>query len=189
MAKRFGNFVWGFVLIAVGALILLDNLEVLEFWESLGMLWPVILIILGLWIIYKKSGGEPTRVGMSLKQKNLSQGFGDLIIDAKDMDPDGLNLHSGFGDVEVNLTKATFEEKEHVINVNSGFGDVRVMLPQDVPVSGSGKSFAGKIDILGRTADGLGNSLEHKDENYDTSTKKVRINAKLGFGDIRIFRV
>jgi len=189
MAKRFGNFLWGFVLIIVGGLILLDNLEILEFWESLGMLWPVILIIVGLWIIYKRSEGEPSRVGISPKQKKLSQGFGDLIIDAKDMDPDGLNLSSGFGDVEVNLTKARLEEKEHVINISSGFGDVRVMLPQDVPVSAWGKSLAGKIDILGRRADGLGNNLAHKDENYDTSTKKVRINAKLGFGDIRVFRI
>ncbi len=189
MAKRFGNFLWGLVLIIIGGLILLDNLEILEFWQALGMIWPVILIIVGLWIIYKKSRGEPAGVGISPKQKNMSQGFGDLIIDAKDMDPDGLNLSSGFGDVEVNLTRARFEDKEHNINISSGFGDVRVMLPQDVPVGASGKSFAGKIDILGRTADGLGNNLEYKDENYDTSAKKVNIKAKLAFGDIRIFRV
>jgi predicted membrane protein len=189
MAKRFGNFLWGLVLIIVGALILFDNLEILEFWEALNKIWPILLIILGLWIIYKKFGSTATIVGMPPKQKNMNQGFGDLIVDAKDIDPDGLNLSSGFGDVEVNLTRARFEDKEHVVNVNSGFGDLRVMLPKYIPASAFGKSFAGKIDILGRTADGLGNSLEYKDENYDSSTRKVKINAKLGFGDIRIFRV
>lgn len=189
MRKGFGTFMWGAILIIVGLLILFNNLEILDFWAAIGMIWPIILIILGIWIIYKKSEGVQTKIGITPKQKNLSQGFGDLIIDAKDMDPDGLNLSSGFGDVEVNLTRARFEEKEHLINISSGFGDVRVMLPQDVPVSASGKSFAGKIDILGRSADGLGNNLSHKDENYDTSTKKVRIHAKLAFGDIRIFRI
>lgn len=189
MRKRFGTFLWGAILIIIGILILFDNLEILKFWAAMGNLWPIILIIVGIWIIYKKSEGVSTKVGITPQQKNLSQGFGDLIIDSKDMDPDGLNLSSGFGDVEVNLTKARFEDKEHSININSGFGDVRIMLPQDMPVSAWGRSFAGKIDILGRSADGLGNSLEHKDENYDTSTKKVKISAKLGFGDIRIFRV
>jgi len=189
MRKGFGTFLWGAILIIVGILILFDNLEILSFWEAMGMIWPIILIILGIWIIYKKSAGAPTTVGISPKQKNMNQGFGDLIIDAKDMDPDGLNLSSGFGDAEINLTKARFEDKEHGINISSGFGDIRVMLPQDVPVSAFGKSLAGKIDILGRTADGLGNSLTHKDENYDSSARKVKIYAKLGFGDIRIFRI
>lgn len=189
MRRGFGTLVWGAILIILGILILFDNLRIWEFWASIGKLWPILLILVGIWIIYKRSEGVSNKVGISPKQKNLSQGFGDLIIDAGDMDPDGLNLSSGFGDVEVNLTKARFEDKEHHININSGFGDVRVMLPQDVPVSAFGKSFAGKIDILGRTADGLGNSLTHKDENYDASTKKVQINAKLGFGDIRVFRI
>jgi lia operon protein LiaF len=189
MRRGFGTFVWGAILIILGILILFDNLRIFEFWVSLGKLWPFILILVGIWMIYKRSEVTSKRVGVTPKQKNLSQGFGDLIINAKDMDPDGLNLSSGFGDVEVNLTKARFEEKEHHINISSGFGDVRVMLPQDVPVNAFGKSLAGKIDILGRTADGLGNSLTYKDENYDASTKKVQINAKLGFGDIRVFRV
>ncbi len=189
MRKGFGTLVWGAILIIVGILILFDNLHIWEFWGALGKLWPIILILVGVWIIYKRSESVSNKVGISPKQKNLTQGFGDLIIDAKDMDPDGLNLSSGFGDVEVNLTKAHFEEKVHNINISSGFGDVRVMLPQDVPVSAFGKSLAGKIDILGRTADGLGNNLSHKDENYDSSTSKVKIYAKLGFGDIRVFRV
>lgn len=189
MRKGFGTLLWGAILITLGILILFDNLRILEFWDSLGKLWPIILILVGIWIIYQRSEGTTTKDGIIPKQKNLSQGFGDLIIDAKDMDPDGLNLSSGFGDVEVNLTKARFEEKEHNVNISSGFGDVRVMLPQDVPVSATGKSLAGKIDILGRTADGLGNNLSHKDENYDSSTKKVKIFAKLGFGDIKVFRV
>ena len=189
MRKGFGTFLWGVILIMVGVLILFDNLGILGFWTAMGKIWPVILIILGIWLVYRRSGSASSPVGISPKQKNMTQGFGDLIIDAKDMDPDGLNLSSGFGDVEVNLTRARFADKEHNINISSGFGDVRVMLPQDVPVGASGKSFAGKIDILGRTADGLGNNLEYKDENYDTSAKKVNIKAKLGFGDIRIFRV
>lgn len=189
MRRGFGTFVWGAILIILGILILFDNLRIFEFWVSLGRLWPIILILVGIWVIYKRSEGTSTMVGVTPKQKNLSQGFGDLIIDAKDMDPDGLNLSSGFGDVEVNLTKARFEEKEHNINISSGFGDVRVMLPQDVPISATGKSLAGKIDVLGRTADGLGNNLTYKDENYDASTRKVQINAKLGFGDIRVFRI
>lgn len=53
--RRSGLF-WAVVLILVGALLLLGNLGILRFnfWQ---MLWPALLILLGLWVLIGASGG------------------------------------------------------------------------------------------------------------------------------------
>ncbi|KPL02206.1 MAG: hypothetical protein AMJ90_06470 [candidate division Zixibacteria bacterium SM23_73_2] len=184
MGRNFSNIIFGLILVLLGGLILLNNLEALEFWEVFGKIWPVILVIVGLWLIFRRSHPEYAQI-----QEKLKKGFGDIILNPKSIETKGLAVSSGFGDVEINLTKTQFQDKENLVIVNLGFGDIRIMLPQDLPVSAKGNSFAGKVDILGKVADGVGNNLEHEDEGYSSEAKKLKINAKLGFGDIRIFRV
>jgi len=184
MGRNFGSIIFGLILILFGCLILLDNLGTLEFWEVLGKIWPVILVIVGLWIIFQRSHPEHAQI-----QERLKKGFGDIILNPNSIEAKGLAISSGFGDVEINLTKTKFLEKENLVNVNLGFGDIRIMLPQSLPVSAKGNSFAGKVDVLGKIADGVGNNIEYEDQEYASETKKVKIKAKLGFGDIRIFRI
>ncbi len=184
MGRNLGNIIFGLILVLLGGLILLDNLGVLEFWEVLGKIWPIIIVIIGIWIIFQRSHPEYAQI-----QEKLKKGVGDIILNPKSIDPKGLAVSSGFGDVEINLTKTLFQDKENLVNVNLGFGDIRIMLPQSLPVSAKGNSFAGKVDILGKMADGVGNKVEHEDQGYVSETKKLKIATKLGFGDIRIFRV
>jgi lia operon protein LiaF len=53
---------WGIILLAIGALFLLDNLGVdIDIWKIIGDYWPLILVAIGLkniWLYYqeKKSG-------------------------------------------------------------------------------------------------------------------------------------
>lgn len=184
MGKNFGSLIFGLILVLLGGLILLDNLGALEFWKVLGKIWPIILVILGVWLIFQRA--QPDYAHIPAK---LSKGFGNTFLNPKSIDTEGLLVNSGFGDVEVNLTKTDLLDKENLVNINLGFGDIRVMLPDGLPVFAQGNSFAGKIDILGKIANGIGNKVEYEDEGYGSATKKLKISAKLGFGDIRIFRV
>jgi len=45
------KLIWGIVLILIGLLFLLHNLNI-SFWENLFNLWPLILIGWGIWKIY-----------------------------------------------------------------------------------------------------------------------------------------
>ena len=50
--KKSGSLVWGVILIAVGVLFLLDQLDI-NVWNTVWRFWPVILIIWGankLWL-------------------------------------------------------------------------------------------------------------------------------------------
>ncbi len=48
---RRDTLVWGFILIAIGFVFLLDTLNV-EIWDSVARLWPLILIVWGGWKLY-----------------------------------------------------------------------------------------------------------------------------------------
>jgi predicted membrane protein len=187
--KSFWTIAFGILLVLIGFLALLDSLEVIRFWPALGKLWPLILVALGIWLLLRRSYFSSKDVLYIKEGKKYSKAFGDLKIDAKDMDPHGLDAEMGFGDIEVNLVKASFSDRENVVNLGLGFGDIKVWVPSEVKVSASGSSGAGDIDILGKRADGLGKRVEYRDEGYETAQKKLKIVAKLGFGDIRISRV
>ncbi len=187
--KSFWTVVSGILLILIGFLALLDSLELIRFWPTLGKFWPLILVALGVWLLFRRRYFSSSDA-LSIKEgKKYSKAFGNLRIDAKDMDPHGLDAEMGFGDIEVNLTKSDFSDRENVINLALGFGDIRVWVPGEVKVSATGTCGAGDVDILGRHADGIGNRVNYQDEDYETAQKKLKIIAKLGFGDIRISRV
>jgi predicted membrane protein len=187
--KSFWTIAFGILLVLIGFLALLDSLQVIRFWPTLGKLWPLILVAWGIWLLLRRSYFSSNNVLYVKEGKKYSKAFGDLKIDAKDMDPHGLDAEMGFGDIEVNLVKANFSDRENVINLGLGFGDINVWVPTEVKVSAWGSCGAGEIDILGKYADGLGKRVEYQDEGYETAQKKLKIIAKLGFGDIRISRV
>ncbi|GAJ10289.1 unnamed protein product [marine sediment metagenome] len=173
----------------IGFLALLDSLGLISFWSALGKLWPVILIALGVWLLLKRryfSWDERVEIKEGSK---YSKAFGDLKIDSGGTDPHGMDVEMGFGDLDVNLTKASFSDRENVIHLALGFGDIRVWIPSEVKAKISTSCGAGDIDILGRTTDGLGKSSDYQDEGYETAQKRLRIHAKIGFGDIKISRV
>jgi predicted membrane protein len=186
--KSFWTVVFGILLILIGLLALLDSLELIRFWPTLGKLWPLILVALGIWLLFRRSYFSSSDV-LSIKEgKKYSKAFGNLRIDANNIDPHGLDAEMGFGDIEVNLSKANFSDRENVINLGLGFGDIKVWVPGEVKVSATGTCGAGDVDILGKHADGLGKRVDYQDEGYEIAQRKLKIIAKLGFGDIRISR-
>jgi len=48
---RRDSLVWGFILIVLGLVFLLDRLDV-EVWDSVARLWPLLLIVWGGWKLY-----------------------------------------------------------------------------------------------------------------------------------------
>jgi hypothetical protein len=53
MAKKGerNSLVWGIILIALGALIFLSNMDV-SVWDFVARLWPIVIILWGAWKLY-----------------------------------------------------------------------------------------------------------------------------------------
>jgi len=60
--KRKDSLIWGLILVVLGLLFLLDNLNFnIDVWHELANFWPVILILWGAWKLYlglKDAGTE-----------------------------------------------------------------------------------------------------------------------------------
>lgn len=56
MSRSGQSIFWGIILLLFGVLFLLDNLGIMyfNFWGFIGGWWPVILIVLGISIIFKR---------------------------------------------------------------------------------------------------------------------------------------
>jgi hypothetical protein len=49
--RRHDPLAWGLILIVIGLIFFLDNLNI-DVWDSVGKLWPLILIVWGAWKLY-----------------------------------------------------------------------------------------------------------------------------------------
>lgn len=188
MRKNFGTIVFGVILVLIGFLILLDNLEALEFWPALGRLWPLILIFLGIWLIWRKNVSFSVDISSTTGAKKYSQAFGDFKIAPKEITKEGVEISLGFGNAEVNFSQTQLPDGENKAYINVGFGEIKVLVPQGIPVSAKGNSFLGKVELFDKHADGISNVLEHRDDGYEMAPKKLKIIGNVGFGGMRITR-
>ena len=49
--KRRDSLAWGLILIVIGLIFFLDNIDI-DVWDTVGRLWPLILIVWGAWKLY-----------------------------------------------------------------------------------------------------------------------------------------
>ncbi len=172
----------------VGILWVLNNFDVIDFdfGDALALFFPLLLIAIGLLMLLRPR--PHTYGGEGAADKHIFRAFGDVKLSGENLDPNGLEVSTGFGDVELDLSKARFADGENVLYARTAFGDVEVKVPEGVAVSASGGSAFGDIKILGKMEKGIGNQLSASDPNFETQTRRLRVNASTAFGDIVISR-
>ncbi|MGH8003669.1 MAG: cell wall-active antibiotics response protein LiaF [Limisphaerales bacterium] len=186
--RNFWRGFWGLFLLAIGALWILNNFEIIDFdfGDALALFFPLLLIAIGLLLLFRPRPHAFSGGGMA--DKHIFRVFGDVKLSGDNLDPNGLEITTVFGEVEFDLTKARFAEGENVLYTQTAFGDVEVKVPEGVAVSASGGSVFGDIRIFGKTEKGIGNQLSASDPNFETQTKCLRVHASSAFGDIVISR-
>src|SRR5262249_58753156 len=61
--RKHGDRFWGAILTAIGTLLLLRNLNV--FWISFHHVWPIVLVLLGVFLLWRAKGPRPGQPGQS----------------------------------------------------------------------------------------------------------------------------
>ncbi len=186
--RNFWRGFWGLFLLAVGALWILNNFDVIDFdfGDAVALFFPLLLIAIGFLLLFRPRPPAFGQEGMA--DKHIFRAFGDVKLTGENLDPNGLEVSTGFGDVELDLSKARFADGENALYVHTAFGDVEVKVPEGVAVSASGGSAFGDIKILGQSEKGVGNQLSAADPNFETQLKRLRVHAHTAFGDIVISR-
>lgn len=186
------NLLWGIILILIGVLLLLDNMDVMDFGHAVRTYWPVLLIIWGISVLTKKKVHKETVNFSDISAKvegeliHKSSVFGDVELGIVSQNFKGGSVSTVFGDCEVDLSKAVIADGEHWLKLHGVFGSCRVLLPKDAAVSVSSNVVMGDVKVADEKSEGFFPQAHYVSPGYDTAPKKLKIIASQVFGDIRI---
>jgi len=146
-----------------------------------SVFWPLVFIFLGVWFLWRTLVVQPgeERRGRLLGDVRLGRkGPWDLTKD--------LDIQSGIGSVKIDLAQAQIPDGEHRVRAEAWAGDVDVWVPPDLAYSATGRVVVGSLRMLDRRDDGVMLERTVTSANYDVAAKRVRIEASLIVGDVRI---
>lgn len=177
--KRFG----GYVMILIGGVFILNDISDIHI--NTKFLWPVLIILLGISIIYKNITGKSKKKASTVfldDETEISDEdflesnavFGGLNKSIMSKDFKGAKVNSYFGGTELNLTKADIV-KTAVIETNTIFGGTTIIVPSGWDVRSEITTFAGGVEDKRPVVD-----MEH------TSGKVLILRGTCIFGGIDI---
>lgn len=141
LVTRPRNAVGGFILCLLGGALLLWTLG---FVETIALVWPVLLIGLGLWLLAGRTGRSSEHLEGRL---DLSAVFDDRTATVAAGPFDGGAVTAVFGDVKLDLRRATLDEQGATLHVTSIFGDITLDIPDGWQVSASGPELLGDVRL------------------------------------------
>lgn len=200
--KRSGTLWFGIVLIAFGILMLLDNMYVVDFSEVFHTYWPVVLVIWGLSMLWRRSSngrngaasppGEVPHAtttaypGTDAMKLSSSTVFGDYTVAVQSKSFTGGSVSTTFGDIDVDLLSAQLANGDHALKINGVFGDTTVRLPRDMAIAVYASTTFGDIQVNDQHKDGISSSLDYNSPGFETASRRLRITVSRIFGDVKV---
>lgn len=167
--------------IILGVLLLLHTLNIL----SAGLWWPLILILIGLfiiWLVYSWRYRRPEEAG------TFHRLIGDTYIGKRPWDFRDMTVESGLGNVRLDLTKARIGPGKHELNIYGWAGKIEVLAPAELAFSARGSVVLGSLSILNNKSDGFLRDLSLTVPGYDTAPTSLDIEIHLILGDVSLRR-
>ncbi len=191
---------WGIIIIIFGVLFLLDNFYIISFGDFISTYWPLILVAIGVKILldHRKQStdgveidsAEPvSRFGERSKVEGISESniFGDINLNLTSDNFKGGSISNVFGDIKLDISKAELSDGVTKVFISGVFGDVNVVTPKDIPIKTKTSCVAGDIGVRGYTKEGLFPKLDHTEELFEKSNKKLDFSVSIIFGSITIY--
>ncbi|MBN1559914.1 hypothetical protein JW998_06665 [candidate division KSB1 bacterium] len=183
--------------IALGILFLLSNARIIRFDFIFENFWPLLLIAVGVFIIYKNYGHGRSPSGHSTlgdrseytaaDHVDFSHTFGDLRVSLDSPRFRGGKLQTTFGELHVDLGKIKLDKGKHVLNLNVTFGEINVVMPKELPASVSADNVGGDIVLFEQKWEGLNKRAVWKSAGYESADHTLDIICHIVFGDIKVW--
>ena len=192
-----GRLVVGAAALAVGAMVLLDNLQTVHVTARMGM--AVVLAVIGGGLVIGSFWGRARWLIFPGAALALIVGGVSLIPDAGprtgnvEWAPASLadlrmNYRHGAGNVELNLSNVTFDSEPRTINVRIGFGNLEIVVPDDVPVFVHSRVQGGNLELFGHETNGWDIRESRREPGDDDKFGLLTINTRSGFGNTEVRR-
>ena len=184
---------WGLIIIIVGFLLLLNNVDAIDLGDFIADFWPILLILVGLRLILRRKHDEKTTTHIAGDRDIVTESneafhsnvFGDFDVAINSKDFQSGKINNVFGDAEVDLTNLNITSGEKKLQISGVFGDIKVVTPKNVPFFIRASIVAGDIKIMGEKRSGFSVEKSYKSEGYDAAENRLNIYISHVFGDIK----
>jgi len=178
----------GLIIVILGLIFLFQNIyPEFRFWRSLGKLWPLFLVALGIYMIL--NGLKFRRGTVDYIGSGHNRFVGDMKLEFRGKEIGDVSTSQVIGDLTVDLIGAVLKPGENHFSVSSVIGDTRIHVPANFPLKLSARGLLGDISFDNKTEEGFFPKLEHKDDNYDASSDKLHIMIGGVIGDLTVQRI
>lgn len=182
-----GDIFIGLIIVILGVIFLLQNLyPEIHVWRFLGKLWPVILIILGIYILFDWSGAGS---GHRLSGMAYTKILGDSRLDYAGKEIGDTDIPQMIGDLTIDLRGGRLKSGENHFTISNIIGDTIIYIPGDFPLKFTGKALVGDLRFDNRTEEGLIPRFEHIDDTYLNAGSKLWVTFSGMIGDMTLKRV
>lgn len=127
-----------------------------------------------------------------IKKKPLLENmfYGERKTDDHVYEWNDINIQTGIGDTNIDLSYTVFPKGETVIFIRSLVGNVQVLVPYDVEVSVNHSVITGKSRILQMEEEKTFNqNIQFQTTGYERADQKVKILTSFLVGDLEVKRV
>lgn len=180
----------GLTLVVLGLLFLLDSTGVQEFHTLIRTYWPVILIVIGVGMLARRTGVAPPApapaAGPEVESLRHSSVFGDLHVGVTSPAFSGGSASSVFGDMTIDLSGAGLREGHSLLRLSGVFGSVHVRVPPGMEYTASLQTVFGDLEAGGQRQEGFSPRLQYQTAGYARAPRTLMIAASQVFGDVTI---
>jgi hypothetical protein len=173
--RNSGVLFFGGLLILIGVLVLASSIFNVNLWN---LFWPVLLIMLGLWVLVRPRWIGPKGSVEFLFFNNLRRKG---VWQVKNEE-----IWSFLGDVFLDLTGAEIPSGETIYRIYGFIGDVDLIVPQGVGVSVSSAAFINEVKLLGKKQSSILLPVDMASEGYESAEHKIRLDLAFFISDVKI---
>lgn len=196
LPQSLGTIALGAILMLAGLAWILDVVDVVSL--TVGMVLSSALIAVGILLVAGSlSGwhGGLTFLGVVLTltltaaaavNVPLNSGIGDHNYATNQLSEVQDRYQLAIGNLDVDLSNVDFPAGVTTVETRVGIGELVVYVPRDVAVQVHWKVAGGNVDILGTNQNGTSLDDRAQTNDFEHASKKLVIEASMGFGDIKV---
>ncbi|MGE6258582.1 cell wall-active antibiotics response protein LiaF [Heyndrickxia sporothermodurans] len=131
---------------------------------------------------------EPTEQSkMNRKQPYIkNKFFGNQRIERNIYEWDDINIQCGLGRTVIDLSMTMLPLGESTVVIRGVAGSIQLLVPYDIEISVNHSSITGNVSIYGLEENVFNQNTIYFSENYEESSRKIKIITSLPFGDLEV---
>ncbi|RAV19211.1 cell wall-active antibiotics response protein LiaF [Paenibacillus contaminans] len=162
----------GYILLAIGAIIILGN--------NFPLVIAIILLSFGFFYLRsKKMHPDDSYIQKHKLMESMKWDKSPWVLK-------NMSVWNIIGEVNMDLSLAIPEQKESVVILQGIIGDIDIVVPEDMGVSVQSSLMFGQVDVAREKEAGLLNKVAWQSPNYETSEQKVKLIVSYIVGDVDI---